>query len=408
METMKTLPGSENHGRYSLFNRLNVLFVALCCLFASEGFDFYSYGVLAITAIAALYCLFHDGFFNNWRNLPLPVFFPLILAFYTAVSPGHWFKDLPVGDKMLASYVAGFSAAWFFPSSYHIAIFSLPLALAVSFFVCGAGGFSDSCFAGCRLILFSGNPNKLSFLAGAGVLAAIFASRQLKGRYRNFAIFAGGVNMLILILTSSRAALGATFLSILFVGVVFLRRHFSKIVLGLLISGLAVFFFLPSAERDRLGCAISAPSQDETLKRRVAIWDVAVAGIKQRPLIGNALRSFRKFYADYTTANYAALSAKYGEFKEDPSHPHNLVLGLAYMYGLIGLPLFFLAFVPALRLAFLHGGFIFIAFLLFSFLNGMFDFNLHRVAGSLLLFFPLGLEYGALARKHLKPDTSTG
>ena len=78
------------------------------------------------------------------------------------------------------------------------------------------------------------------------------------------------------------------------------------------------------------------------------------------------------------------------------------------MYGLIGLPLFFLAFVPALRLAFLHGGFIFIAFLLFSFLNGMFDFNLHRVAGSLLLFFPLGLEYGALARKHLKPDTSTG
>ena len=118
-----------------------------------------------------------------------------------------------------------------------------------------------------------------------------------------------------------------------------------------------------------------------------AIWDVAVAGIKQRPLIGNALRSFRKFYADYTTANYAALSAKYGEFKEDPSHPHNLVLGLAYMYGLIGLPLFFLAFVPALRLAFLHGGFIFIAFLVFIFLNCKLDFNLHRVAGSLLLFF---------------------
>ena len=161
--------------------------MALCCLFASDVFDFYSYGVLALTAFGALYCLFHDGFFKNWRNLPLPVFFPVILAFYTAVSPGHWFKDLPVGDKMLASYVAGFSAAWFFPGSYHIAIFSLPLAR--SFFLrLRRWWLSDSCFAGCRLILFSGNPNKLSFLAGAGVLAAIFASRQLKGRYRNFAI----------------------------------------------------------------------------------------------------------------------------------------------------------------------------------------------------------------------------
>jgi len=408
MKIIKTQAIAENNGHYRLFSRLNIFLVALCCLFASEGFDFYSYGMLAITAITAFYCLFHDGFFKNWRDLPLPVFFPVILAFYTAVSPGHWFKDLPVGDKMLASYIAGFSAAWFFPGSYHIVLFFLPLALAVSFFVCGAGGFSESCFAGCRLMLFSGNPNKLSFLAGAGVLAAIFASRQLKGRYRNFAIFAGGVNMLILILTSSRASLGATFLSILFVGVVFLRRHFLKIVLGLLISGLAVFFFLPSSERERLGCAISEPSQDETLKRRVAIWDVAAAGIKQRPFIGNSLRSFRKFYADYTTANYDSLYAKYGEFKEDPSHPHNLVIGLVYMYGLIGLPLFFLAFIPALRLAFLHGGFVFIAFLLFSFLNGMFDFNLHRVAGSLLLFFPLGLEYGRLARNHIKPDTPVG
>ncbi|MDD3148378.1 MAG: O-antigen ligase family protein [Candidatus Riflebacteria bacterium] len=309
---------------------------------------------------------------------------------------------------MLASYISGFSAAWFFPGSFHVALFFLPLALAFSFFICGAGGFSDSYFVGCRLILFSGNPNKLSYLAGIGVLIAIFASRRMKGGYRNFAIFAGGVNMLILILTSSRAALGAIFLSILFVGLVFLRRHFLKILCGLLISGLAVFLFLPSSERDRFGCAISEPSKDETLKRRIAIWDVAFAGIQKRPVIGNSLRGFRKFYADYTTANFASLSLKYGEFKEDPSHPHNLVLGLLYMYGLIGLPLFFLAFIPALRSAFVQNNFLFIAILLFVFLNGMFDFNLHRVSGALMMFFPLGLEYGALAQKCLKPDKAAG
>ncbi len=385
----------------SLEFRKKFFFLSLCLLFASEGFDLFSYALLGITALSAIYCLHREGIFRRWKELPYQIYLPVLLAVYTAVSPGQWFKDLPIGDKMLASFLSGFCAVCILPASYHLSLFGLPVAIAVSFLICAIAGFSEGFYGDTRLILFSGNPNKLAFIAGAGVLICLIYSRLLKGRQRNLAVFAGGINMIVLLLTSSRTAFGATFLCLFYIGLTFLRRHFVKMLVGLLISVLFIFVFLPEKEKDRFAEILGKPLQDVTLQRRMAIWETAVAGIKNSPWFGISLRGFRSFYADYTTGHQAEFEKKYGEFKEDPSHPHNLVIGLVLMYGFIGLPIFFLAFIPALRYAFSENEYFFLSMVLFQFLNGVFDFNLHRVAGALLLFFPLGIVYGNMARRVL-------
>lgn len=383
--------------------RKKFFFVCLCLLFAAEGVDFYSYPMLAITGLSVLYCFYREGYFSRLKEFPIQVYFPIALIAYTAISPGHLLKDLPIADKMLASYLAGLGAVLFFSSRYHLAILCLPASIMASFLFCSVLGFPEDFIGGDRLMLFTGNPNKLSFIAGAGVLIAMLFARQLRGRLRSLIVLVGGVNMVVLILTSSRAAIAATFFCLFFAGLTLLRRHFLKMFAGLMLSIGFIFAFLPASEQQRFSKIFENPMEDANLKQRFVIWGTAVEGIKRSPWLGNSLRSFRSFYADYTTTHHVELERKYGELnKEDPSHPHNVVIGLLFMYGLVGASLCLLAFIPAIRSAFSEPDYFFLSMLLFQFLNGLFDFNLHRVSGLLLLFFPLGVAYGRLAWRQLQ------
>lgn len=127
----------------------------------------------------------------------------------------------------------------------------------------------------------------------------------------------------------------------------------------------------------------------EPQKQRFIIWEAACAGIAKSPWIGNSLRGFRTYFGKYVEENRFALEKNTGWLEKDHSHPHNIVIGLLFMYGVIGLPLFLWAIMPAARLAILGQDHFFLAMPIFHFFNGMFDFNLHRVPGALMLFFPL-------------------
>jgi O-antigen ligase len=178
----------------------------------------------------------------------------------------------------------------------------------------------------------------------------------------------------------------------------FLRRNWFTIVKAVVVTVIAIVIGLQSGTIN-LDETFRKAGQDLTMKQRLIIWEAACIGIGNSPWIGNSLRGFRSFFGKYVEANRVDLEEKYGAVENDHSHPHNVVLGLLFMYGIIGLPLFLWAVIPAVKYAFYDFDEVFLALIVFHFLNGMFDFNLHRVPGALMLFFPVGFIYGTRFRQ---------
>ena len=127
---------------------------------------------------------------------------------------------------------------------------------------------------------------------------------------------------------------------------------------------------------------------------RQPIWDAAVAGLSESPLLGNGFRMFRKFHEQFITEHAGELAEKYPIVESEIASPHNVYLGLAFGYGIIGVVLLLAALIPAMVASFAARQYLFPAIVLFYAGYGLFDYPLHRKDGILMLFFPLGLVYG--------------
>ena len=97
------------------------------------------------------------------------VYLPLLLFAYTAITPGHFLKDLSIASKMCAMWLIGFAAARLPRPILAISLLPLPLVLAAS--IAGSPFFGYS--GEKRLCLGFSHPNVLGAVSAWGVLSVL-------------------------------------------------------------------------------------------------------------------------------------------------------------------------------------------------------------------------------------------
>ena len=79
---------------------------------------------------------------------------PLLFCLYVAVTPGAFFKDMPLGETMFLSYVLGFSGAFFCGRRFTYAVGSLLVGLVAAVLLFLVRGFPPEMLWNGRLALF--------------------------------------------------------------------------------------------------------------------------------------------------------------------------------------------------------------------------------------------------------------
>ncbi len=371
--------------------------VSLSLLGAALGLNhgFYpAFCLCAGSALLLLYCQTHGQVTESlppssrWAKLS-SLYLPLGLCVYTALTPGHWLKDLPIASKMLTAWVIGLAAARLPKRQLAAVLLACPLALGGSVVWTLLGGAPGEE----RLALGFSHPNVLGAVAAWSVVMVIVLRDDLSPRLRALALAAAACCFVGILLASSRAALFGLIVCVLFLLRHNLRRCLPGLLAGLLVLILATVWLLPAQQAARL-TSLHTPLADSTFRSRLPIWEAAWVGFLQAPALGNGVRTFEARHTAYVAAHKDDLLRRYGIVEQRIGNPHHFVLGLLYMYGLVGLALFAGCLAPAVRRAWKDRDDLLPAVLLFFFTQGMFEFILHRKDGIFMLFFPLGLSCG--------------
>lgn len=321
-----------------------------------------------------------------WMNLYLP----LCLFLYTAFTPGHFLKDMPVACKMFAAWLIGLAAARLPKPLLAASLLSLPLILAISIAASPLFGYSWEE----RLQLGFSHPNVLGAVAAWSVLLVIALRDAYPSRLRPLAFMAAAVCACGVMLAYSRAAL----LGMAIGGLFLLRHEFRKHLLSFLgvalVCIVTIVFFFPQEHVSRLESAVRAPFADVTFQSRLPIWEAAWNGFLRAPIEGNGVRTFGMWHKNYVMRHKETLQQQYHVVEPKIGNPHHFILGLLYMYGLAGLTLFAVTFIPITAHAWREKSDLLPGVFLFFLIQGMFEFTLHRKDGIFMLFFPLGLACG--------------
>lgn len=393
--------GSENVPR--LFScSLGLLATALGL---NEGF----YPAFCVCAGTAGFLLYQDISQRpkdlSWRSashaeLWSTLYLPICLFLYTALTPGHFLKDLPIACKMFAAWLIGLAAARLSKPLLAASLLPLPLVLAVSIAVSPFFGYSWEE----RLCLGFSHPNVLGAIAAWSVLLVLALRDAYPARLRPLAFGAAAFCACGVVLASSRAALLGLAIGSLFFLRHGLRKHFLTFLsVGLICITMAAFI-LPDRHVTRLETALRTPIADVTFQSRLPIWEAAWNGFLQAPVWGNGVRTFESWHNNYVAQYKDNLRQRYDIVETRIGNPHHFILGLLYMYGLIGLTLFAATFIPTTLRAWRNKDDLLLGILLFFLVQGLFEFTLHRKDGIFMLFFPLGLIGGQLLNRVGKED----
>lgn len=378
----------------SLFNEYSLFFISLCVLFWWLGTGSLTWKRISIPLFIGGYYLWKAELYRFMRCVPLATLLPIVAALYTMLTPGYIFADIRNGYEMLAVYLIGIMAILLLRDRYFISMLFLPIALSVTYIGFMVGMFSKplvSCDE--RLVLFLKNPN---ILGGVSSVALIFLASycdRWKGVYRYILLVMGCLITLILILSANRSAYLASFISLSFLIFFLFKRRIIPILIAVCICVCTVII-LPEKQLDRVISSIESPLNDRTFETRKPIWEAAITGIESAPWFGNSISIFKSFHHTYVTKNAEDLSLRYKEVEETVYHPHNIFIGLLFMYGIVGTVLFIWSVGLALKKALAQKDLFFQVLIIFYIVFGLFEFSLDREDGIVLLFFPLGLVYG--------------
>lgn len=352
------------------------------------------YLTLYAAAFWGMYLLYVHRRQIDWAFALKTASLPLLFCFYVMVTPGAFFKDMPLGEVMILSYLLGLSGAIFWRSSFICVTGSLLLGFMIGLLIFLFRGFPSDMVWNGRLALFFDHPAVLAFIAGFAFLYFVDNSTRYTSKIKYLSWVGAVICLGIVAFCASRG----TYLALL-VGSFFLLffafRRYVLPALGILIVGMALLFAaLPEWSQQRVLAAVEHPFQDPTFISRQPIWEAAASGFEASPWWGNGLRSFRVYHERFVAENAQVLRAKYPVVEKSMASPHNSFLGFLFAYGIVGAVFFILSLVPAVWISFSKKSYFFPAFLLFYFAYGLFDYPLHRKDGILLLFFPLGFIYG--------------
>ncbi len=378
-----------------IFSNESFLFlISLCVLFWWLGTGSLTWKRISIPLLIGGYSLWKSGAFRFIHCVPLTALLPVAVALYTMISPGYLFGDIRNGYEIFSIYVIGVMAIVLLREKYSIALLFLPLALSATYIGSIIGIFSKTLVSSDeRLVLFLKHPNILGGVAAIALLVLVIYRDTWKGMFRYVILSMGGLVTLTLVLSANRAAYLAIFVSLLFL----IFHSFKKRVLPILITlfiCLCTVAILPQKQFERVVSLVESPLNDRTFESRKPIWEAAVAGIESAPWFGNSIKAFKAFHHKYVTTNAKDLGARYSEVEKSVYHPHNIFIGLLFMYGVLGTTLFVWAVGFALKKSLAQKDLFFQTIVIFYIVFGLFEFSLDREDGIVMLFFPLGLVYG--------------
>lgn len=378
---------SGERGSTLLLGLISLLFLMLT-------FNCGVYRTLYAAAFWGIFLLYARRKEIDWTRALKTASLPLLFCFYAVVTPGAFFKDMPLGETMLLSYVLGISGAIFCGPRFTCVAGSLLAGLVAGLLVFLLRGFPLDMLWNGRLALFFDHPAVLAFIAGFVFLYLVENSTRYSSPAKHLSLAGAALCLGIVAFCASRG----TYLALLVSGgflTFFSFRRYALPLLGALMVGMAILFaMLPDRSQERLLAAAEHPFQDPTFVSRQPIWEAATAGFEASPWWGNGLRSFRGYHERFIRENAQRLAAKYPVIEKNIANPHNSYIGFLFAYGVIGALLFGLSVAPALWLSFSAKNYFFPALFLFYLTYGLFDYPLNRKDGILLLFFPLGFIYG--------------
>lgn len=384
------------------------IFFLTCCLFCCLGLNHFVYPPLYTAAFASLLLLL-DWL---WRHRHVASMFalllPVLLVAYIGLTPGNWFKDAPIATMMGAAFIVGLGGAIFYSKRLIWLYGLLSLTLSLCFFYALISGFPGKILWNShKLKLFYYHPGIMALVCVWCVLYLFINRKDIPdNHWKKIFYISIALNLIILALSGSRSAYIGCAFSALATGFLYYRKYMGRIFFCGLAGFICVYLVLPEPEQDRILSLLRNPLQDATFQSRLPIWEVALAGIKDSPFVGNAQRQFYAYNRSYQAQNLEGMKKRYRLIEKPVGHPHNIYLGILFMSGIIGLLLWLAAYLPAIRWALEQNDKFFIAFLLFFMAYGLSDFPLYQKNGALVLFFPLGIVYGRRLLKMMPSRTS--
>lgn len=245
-----------------------------------------------------------------------------------------------------------------------------------------------------RLVLATDHPGVLAVLCVIPVCATLW---KFQRAFAWMDVLAGiALPLTVLFFTYARASMLGLF--VVFCLAALLNRRFRKIALvSFAVVTLCGIVFMPAQQKERFGQTLREPLHQKTFLSRLPIWEAALDGIAQHPLLGNTQKSFRGHFERYVQEHRAELKSKYTFVEATQYHAHNIYLGLVYNWGGVGFVLIAGLAGYALWTSGKMGlGYVWNC-LLFLAVYGCFEFPFHRKDGAFLFFFALGLAYGRYA-----------
>ncbi len=183
---------------------------------------------------------------------------------------------------------------------------------------------------------------------GVGVILAVFLGLETFSRGKRFlSILLWLIAMLLLFLQFNQSARGillATLMALLLMVVLRYRVKWRMLAGGLMAIIATVVFFAGSSDifHSRLqqaGADLRSFQQGEyqtSVGYRLAMWDVGLHGIAERPLLGHGSGMAKKYFDDIIIAYKQGIYKKLPEFQEI-AHFHNELIEIGMHLGLLGI-----------------------------------------------------------------------
>ena len=373
----------------------SIFFFSTVLLFIGIGLDRFTAPFFIISSVSALWLLGRIFTVNNILSLvPFSSWIPIFFILYCFISPGNFFKDAPVAEKIFYSYLIGLISVIFFEKKYWYFFLALGMTIVCSFILYILMTPEWMSHKG-QLILFFHHPSVLGAVSGWCILFFIaYHNTTFSGYYRYYICITCSNLLISLILSVGRSAYLGFGLACIFLCIMLFQKHILKIGVIAIFLGMLAYMVLPTQQQERVFSMFHEPLEDPTFKSRLPIWIVAHSGFIDSPWVGNSARGFREYHKAYILDHRTELYKKYPNTESTISHPHSLFLGIPSAYGIAGTILYIACFAPAVLLSWRKKDVFFLGVVVFYLGYGLFEYSLHRKEGIFMLFFPLGLVYG--------------
>ncbi len=367
-------------------------FVCTCLTFTAMGLFRSVYEPLAMAAVSGAVYLIMAWRQAGYPAVPRAALLPFALAAYIAVFPG-WasFPDIQLADILLEMYIVGVGITVFFPKRAYVPALCLTACIAAVFTYWLFASPPSFVFGGYRLQLLFNHPNVLGLMSSWCILYIFCFWRQLPRVIMPFAIMGILCLLIAIFLTDGRS----TYLSILLAitGCCFIMpwKMFRKVLFAGILCWICGYAALLSSGYSRPLPAVEEMLQEQHIGNRMVFWKAALDGFFSAPLTGLGHRTYGAYLDRYISQNCNTV-------KERPHYPHNMYLDILYSWGLAGGALLIATFIPAILDARRRQDYFLPLSVLLMLGHGIFDSSLHMKAGLMVLFVPLGMQWGKHAR----------